>query len=63
MGSRDNCFSIPVMIGRNGIIRHLHPELNDTEQQALQTAAGSRQKSGFLLIPDLVDSKETIAAS
>src|SRR5690606_21572217 len=26
-GIEDNCFSIPVVVGRNGIIRHLHPRL------------------------------------
>ena len=26
LGIEDNCFSIPVVVGRDGIIRHLHPE-------------------------------------
>ncbi len=55
MGIRDNCFSIPVVVGRNGIIRHLHPELNDSEQQALRTAATAIKSAIVSLIPDLVD--------
>ncbi|MDO9046655.1 MAG: NAD(P)-binding domain-containing protein [Methylobacter sp.] len=55
MGIRDNCFSIPVVVGRSGIIRHLHPELNDSEQQALRTAATAIKNAIVSLIPDLVD--------
>lgn len=38
-GVEDNCFSIPVVVGRAGIIRHLHPRLNETEQAALEKTA------------------------
>jgi L-lactate dehydrogenase len=55
MGIRDNCFSIPVVVGRSGIIRHLHPELNDSEQQTLRTAATAIKSAIISLIPDLVD--------
>lgn len=55
MGIRDNCFSIPVVVGRGGIVRHLHPELNDSEQQALRIAAVAIKSTLVSLIPDLVD--------
>jgi L-lactate dehydrogenase len=54
MGIRDNCFSIPVVVGRSGIIRHLHPEMNDDEQQTLRTAAVTIKSTIVSLIPDLV---------
>ncbi len=38
-GIKDNCFSIPVVLGRNGIIRHLHPKLNQVEREALEKTA------------------------
>lgn len=38
-GIQNNCFSIPVVVGRSGIIRHLHPELNHQEKRALEETA------------------------
>ncbi|NOQ16599.1 MAG: lactate dehydrogenase [Methyloprofundus sp.] len=35
LGIMNNCFSIPVVIGRKGILRHLYPVLNEAEQQDL----------------------------
>ena len=54
LGIQDNCFSIPVVVGRSGIIRHLYPEMNDDEQQNLQTAAAVIKSTIISLIPDLV---------
>lgn len=54
MDIQDNCFSIPVVLGRNGIIRLLHPKLNKSEQQALMTAAIAIKSAIISLIPDLV---------
>jgi len=54
MGIRDNCFSIPVVVGRTGIIRHLHPEMNGDEQDSLRTAAVEIKNTIVSLIPDLV---------
>ena len=54
MGIQDNCFSIPVVVGRSGIIRHLHPEMNDDERQNLRTAAAAIKSTIVSLIPDLV---------
>ena len=54
MGIQDNCLSIPVVVGRSGIIRHLHPEMNDDEQQNLRTAAAAVKSTIISLIPDLV---------
>jgi L-lactate dehydrogenase len=51
---RDNCFSIPVVVGRRGIIRHLHPEMNENELRNLQTAAAAVKRTIVSLIPDLV---------
>ena len=45
LGIRDNCFSIPVVVGRAGIIRRLHPELNDRERLQLEAAAASVKRS------------------
>jgi L-lactate dehydrogenase len=55
MGIQDNCFSIPVVVGRSGIIRHLHPELNASEQQALRVASVAIKGAITSLIPDLVE--------
>ncbi|MCB1950161.1 lactate/malate dehydrogenase family protein [Nitrosomonas sp.] len=38
-GIEDNCFSIPVVVGRTGVIRHLHPKLNQVEKTALEKTA------------------------
>jgi L-lactate dehydrogenase len=54
MGIHDNCFSIPVVVGRNGIVRHLHPEMNDEERHKLQQAALAIKSAIVSLIPDLV---------
>lgn len=40
-GIHHNCFSIPVVVGAEGIVRHLHPQLNAREQQDLQTIAAA----------------------
>lgn len=55
MGIADNCFSIPVVVGRKGIIRHLHPEMNEEEVKSLQKAALAIKNAIISLIPDLVD--------
>jgi len=54
MGIEDNCFSIPVVVGRTGIIRHLNPEMNNDERQNLRTAAAAIKSTIVSLIPDLV---------
>jgi L-lactate dehydrogenase len=38
-GIKNNCFSIPVVVGREGIIRYLYPNLNEQEQQQLKQVA------------------------
>lgn len=38
-GIRDNCFSIPVVVGRTGVIRYLHPDLNSLEREELEKTA------------------------
>ncbi len=55
LGYKDNCFSIPVVVGRQGIIRHLQPEISADEHQALGNAAQSIKNAIISLIPDLVD--------
>jgi L-lactate dehydrogenase len=54
MGIQDHCFSIPVVVGRGGIIRHLHPEMNGDEQKSLRTAAAIIKSAIVSLVPDLV---------
>lgn len=39
LGITNNCFSIPVVVGRRGIIRYLYPALNKREQQDLNSNA------------------------
>lgn len=58
MGFKDNCFSIPVVVGRSGIIRHLHPEMNAQERETLQAAASAVKDAIVSLIPDLVNGEE-----
>lgn len=45
MGIRDNCFSIPVVVGRQGVVRHLHPKLSPEEHQALKRVAAKIRES------------------
>jgi L-lactate dehydrogenase len=55
MGIRDNCFSIPVVIGRQGILRFLHPEMNNEERKDLVNAAKNIKETIVSLLPDLAD--------
>ena len=52
-GIRDNCFSIPVVLGRSGIIRYLNPDLNSRERKALHNTAKRMRES----INDLIHSE------
>jgi L-lactate dehydrogenase len=54
MGVRENCFSIPVVVGRNGIMRYLHPIMNDEELSELQNTAREIKSAISLLLPDLI---------
>lgn len=45
MGVRDNCFSIPVVVGRQGVVRQLHPTLSDAEREALARVAAALRDS------------------
>jgi L-lactate dehydrogenase len=54
MGVTDNCFSIPVVVGRGGITRHLHPDMDTEERASLQKAAAAIKSSIVCLVPDLV---------
>ncbi|GJL72558.1 MAG: lactate dehydrogenase [Nitrosomonas sp.] len=53
-GIEDNCFSIPVVVGRTGIIRHLYPELNRQEMNVLaETAKLMKEHINTLIYPNL----------
>lgn len=39
LGVTDVCLSLPVVVGKNGIERYIHPELNADEQAAFRKAA------------------------
>lgn len=39
LGVSDVCLSIPVVVGRNGIERYIHPDLNEQETQCFRDAA------------------------
>lgn len=45
MGVRDNCFSIPVVVGRQGILRHLRPKLSAAETRELRRSAVAVRES------------------
>jgi L-lactate dehydrogenase len=45
MGIRDNCFSIPVVVGRQGVVRRLHPKLSAEEYQELERVAATVRES------------------
>lgn len=45
MGICDNCFSIPVVVGRQGIIRHLRPKLSAGEARELRRIAAAVRDS------------------
>ena len=53
MGIADNCFSIPVVVGRGGVVRPLRPELNGQERQSLLEAAAAVKDAINSLMPDL----------
>ena len=55
MGIKDNCFSIPVVVGRNGIVRQLQPEMNEEEKHSLDKASQAIKKAIISLVPDLVN--------
>jgi L-lactate dehydrogenase len=44
MGVRDNCFSIPVVVGRQGVVRRLHPKLSAEEYRELERVAASMRE-------------------
>lgn len=44
LGVRDVCLSVPVVVGRRGVERYLHPELNELETRQFQTAAAAVKK-------------------
>jgi malate/lactate dehydrogenase len=47
-----NC-DIPVVVGRRGVIRHLHPCLNRSEKKALEKAANRvKAQINSLLLPE-----------
>lgn len=50
-GIQDNCFSIPVVLGRSGIIRYLQPDLNEVERDALEETARIVKASIESLLP------------
>lgn len=52
MGIQDNCFSIPVVVGRKGVVRALRPELDEAELLALQKAATAVKAGIQDLLPD-----------
>jgi L-lactate dehydrogenase len=57
LGIKDNCFSIPVVVGREGIIRYLYPQLNTQEKEQLQQAAVCIQNN----IQQLCEDKTTLS--
>lgn len=53
IGIRENCFSIPVVVGRKGIIRHLRPRLNRRERRQLESAAAAVKQAIRSLLGDV----------
>lgn len=52
LGIQHNCFSIPVVVGREGIIRHLYPDLNTQEREALKNTAQRMRNYLDAFLPD-----------
>jgi len=53
-GIENNCFSIPVVLGREGIIRHLHLQLNQRAQAELRHTASIIKNHLKQLLPEYV---------
>ena len=53
MGITDNCLNIPVVVGRSGVVRALHPTLTGLEQEGLLAAANAVKRAIASLVPDL----------
>ena len=51
-GIKNNCFSIPVVLGREGIIRYLHLQLNEREQAELRHTAAIIKNNITRVLPD-----------
>lgn len=56
-GIKDNCFSIPVVLGRSGIIRYLQPDLNSLEREALEQSARTVRANIDSLLPGIDEVK------
>lgn len=54
MGITDNCINIPVVVGRSGVVRSLHPVLTTQERQDLLVASEFIKNAIMSLMPDLV---------
>lgn len=50
LGVEDVCLSLPVVIGREGITRVLHPELNAAERQSFQQAADAVREATHTIL-------------
>lgn len=45
LGERDVCLSIPVVVGKSGIVRRLNPELSASEQAAFRASVSTVRKA------------------
>ena len=55
-GIDDVCLSIPVVIGRNGISRRLHPQLAAAEEAAFRASAEAVRQNNQQILPILNES-------
>lgn len=55
-GIDDVCLSIPVVIGRNGISRRLHPQLTAAEEAAFRASAEAVRENNQQILPILNES-------
>lgn len=56
-GIKNNCFSIPVVLGRSGIIRYLQPDMNSLEREALEHTARTVRANIDSLLPGIDEVK------
>lgn len=44
-GEPDVCLSVPVVVGRSGVVKQLHPRLSEQEQRAFQASAAAVRRT------------------
>jgi len=59
LGVSDVCLSVPVVIGRQGITRVLHPDLNEEEREAFRQAAAAVAEASRTILNQATDPSDS----